>query len=299
MAELRSTFARVQLRQIRRAIALTPLLHQSADGLICVLFPTDCPLCGREVLWSGWMGICADCRNAIKPWEGAACEICGLPLTLPAGEDAGGGLRCGECRRNAHHFDLARSYGVYSFPLRDLILHLKFRRRERWGRHLGALLAPAAQKLAMAAGGTPSLIVPVPLHLSRQRERGYNQAELLAAGLTRKLRESPGWRGVRMEPRLLQRKQPTAPQSGLSHDARQENVRGVFAASREGLAEGQSVLLVDDVMTTGATVSACALTLKRAGASEVAVLTLARATPQFPDIHAFPPAVDDSPRSRP
>lgn len=234
------------------------------------------------------MGICRDCANAIEPWEGPSCAVCGLPFA--SGLITSGSL-CALCRRNAYSFEVARSYGIYTHPLRDLILHLKFRRRERWGYQLGRYLALLAPTLEIV--NHSPLIVPVPLHRSRKRERGYNQAELLAQGLRLELKKSMGSSAPRLATRVLTRRRPTPPQSGLRPDARRENVRGVFRVERPERIRGRSVLLVDDVMTTGATVSACAAALKQAGAQEVAVLTLARATPQFPDLHSFPPAVDD------
>lgn len=279
----------------QRAKSLTYLLQKSGAGLLSILFPTRCPLCSAEVLCCGRIGICAACRASIHPWEGAICARCGLPIVAqpPAQDDAP--LLCGVCRGRGYHFDIARSYGTYTHPLRDLILHLKFRRRERWGWRLGELLAPAALGLEMMASAP--LIVPVPLHPARERERGYNQAALLARGLQHKLRARGATRSLRVETRLISRDRPTAPQSGLRHGARQENVRGAFRVERR-LAVGRSILLVDDVMTTGATASSCAAALKRAGAREVAVLTLARATPQFPDTHPFLLAVDDPPSIR-
>ncbi|MGH9353284.1 MAG: ComF family protein [Terriglobia bacterium] len=102
-----------------------------------------------------------------------------------------------------------------------------------------------------------------------------------------------GSNAPRLATRTLARIKPTLPQSGLHQAARRENVRGVFTVAHPASIRGRSIILVDDVMTTGATVSACAAALKQAGAQDVAVLTLARATPQFPDIYSFPPAVDD------
>lgn len=277
-----------------RAKSLNSLLHKSGEGLLSVLFPTRCPLCGAEVLWSRGIGICASCQAAIRPWRGAICAKCGLPIAAqPPSDNAP--LLCGVCRGRGYHFDIARSYGTYTHPLRDLILHLKFHRRERWGWRLGELLAPAALGLQMMASAP--LIVPVPLHPTRERERGYNQAALLARGLQHKLRTHGSGRGILVEMRMISRDRPTTPQSGLHHGARRENVRGAFRAERR-LAAGRSIILVDDVMTTGATASACAAALKRAGAREVAVLTLARATPQFPDVHPFLLPVDDPPGVR-
>jgi ComF family protein len=194
---------------------------------------------------------------------------------------------CAECRRQEYAFDLARSFGLYSGNLRAAILQLKFHHRERLGRKLGELLC-SLWTCVVGPGlrGSP-IVLPVPLHPDRQRQRGYNQAELLARGLAKGLAR----RAVRaedskpplVETHCLRRLRPTVPQAGLDPHARHENVRGVFAVSNPERVREATVLLVDDVMTTGATVSACAEVLKRQGARRVLVLTLARATPQFPD----------------
>jgi hypothetical protein len=192
---------------------------------------------------------------------------------------------------------------------------MKFGRRERLGKQLGELLAQvwgaveeaaplvpfqltptlgrplvqqpgcdrASQGERAATVGT-ALVVPTPLHSSRKRERGFNQAELLARGLVRKLGRSGGEPIPRVETNCLRRIRATAPQTGLSLAARRENIQGAFAVERPKIVCGRTVVLVDDVMTTGATLSACALALKRAGALCVLALTLARATPQFPDV---------------
>jgi competence protein ComFC len=190
-------------------------------------------------------------------------------------------LFCGPCRRKEYAFDLARSYGVYTGPLRAAILELKFRRRERWAGALGSLLFDLWPSIAGRISADPVLI-PVPLHASRQRERGFNQAELLARGLRRKVARFTGANLPLLNSRSLRRVRATLPQSGLGQRARLENVRHVFEANAEHV-RGRTVVLLDDVITTGATVSACALTLKRAGALQVVALSLARATPQFPD----------------
>ncbi len=128
------------------------------------------------------------------------------------------------------------------------------------------------------------MLIPVPLHRSRERERGFNQANVIARGLIGKLARIRGGKKVKVESGSLRKVRATPQQAGLSFRARQENVRGVFEVDRSERIRDVVTVLVDDVMTTGATLSACARTLKRAGARRVIALTLARATPQFPDL---------------
>jgi ComF family protein len=176
---------------------------------------------------------------------------------------------------------MARSYGLYAGNLRQVILHLKFQGRGYLGHRLGALLAKVWEVLPELES---AVVAPVPLHPSRSRERGFNQAELLARGLVRKLRKEERFHGLRFMADCLRRIRATVPQVGLSVAARRENVSGVFSVARPEEVRDRTVVVVDDVMTTGATLSACAAALKRAGASRVLALSLARATPQFPDV---------------
>jgi ComF family protein len=161
---------------------------------------------------------------------------------------------------------------------------------------MGTLLESRWDWVRENSAGEPPLLMPVPLHASRQRERGFNQAELLARGLRGALGKRDDGRSVRLETRALRRTRPTISQTGLSLRQRKENVRGVFSVTAPQGIAGRLVVLVDDVMTTGATVSECAGALKQAGAREVLALTLARATPQFPgdDSDADTEPVDDS-----
>ena len=302
------------------------VLRELADSLLAVAFPSSCLLCRRELKEANWSGVCPDCWESLGPWAGAACSRCGLPIasdqvTQSGSEESGAAASdvwCGQCRAGEYEFDLARSYGVYAGALRAAILQLKFHRRERLGRRLGEALSRTWSEIENnieLRGHEPPLLVPVPLHPSRQRERGFNQAELLAQGLARSLNrgrrgrasETRGtvWqRRVRIEASSLLRAQPTLPQAGLSLSRRQENVRGVFEVRHPERLRDRVVVLVDDVMTTGWTASACAGAIKRAGSQQVVVLTLARAMPQFPDIAPYPShetfgePVDDSGRQR-
>ena len=179
---------------------------------------------------------------------------------------------------------MARSFGLYVGNLRQAILELKFHRRERLGKRLGELLVEVWTGVEELSALDSPVLVPVPLHSSRERERGFNQAQLLAEGLKYGLARVPGTRTLEIAPRCLWRTRATVPQTGLSLTARFENVRGVFAVSLPEVIRGRVAVLIDDVMTTGATLSACAAALKQAGAQRVLGLTLARATPDFPDL---------------
>lgn len=256
------------------------LARQLAQSALALLFPTSCALCGGELTESLAGGICGGCWRALHPWRGALCSRCGLPLATGLSAD----FLCAECRLEKPHFDLARSYGIYAGGLRAAILELKFHRREHLGARLGQLLMEPWLELQAAFGLAGQwLVLPVPLHRSRERDRGYNQAGLLARGFVRAIQEGAAPAGFRFEGRAVTRKRSTAPQSGLSLHGRRENVSGVFAVAVPDRIRDRDLILVDDVMTTGATASACAAALKRGGARRVVVLTLARATPQFPD----------------
>jgi len=265
-----------------------------ADTFFAVVFPTACSLCQREITEATLIDICGDCWAHLKPWTGAACAHCGLPFSSERALDSSV-AECPQCRVEEFQFDLARSYGLYAGKLRAAILQLKFRRRERLGKRLGELLGQKWNSLVSNHDGVPPVLIPVPLHRTRKRERGFNQAELLAQGLRRKLSQTATAPGLRVETRCLYRTRATPPQTGLSLHQRKENVRDVFAVARPERIRDRVVILVDDVMTTGATLSAAAGVLKKAGALQVLGLTLARATPQFPDPDAAEPrqTIDD------
>ena len=262
---------RARSRSYPFARTLSPLIDlfkDAAESLCAALFPGVCPICSEPMLVLGRLPVCQNCWNSLARYEGPMCRDCGRPFlsSIPLS-----GVRplCGFCRRGLFHFEKARYFGLYQMSLRRQVLLVKFARQERLGYRLG-------QKLAEVVGSWEEFrkcerIVPVPLHPLRQRERGFNQAEALAQGLAGRL-------GIPVDRRSLRRVQPTPPQTGLSSSARRKNVREAFAVQGSSL-QGLSVLLVDDVITTGATADACALRLKRAGVKKVYVLTLARSEP--------------------
>jgi ComF family protein len=178
-----------------------------------------------------------------------------------------GASACGRCRRGLNPTAAGASLGPYEGSLRTVLHELKYRGRRRAARRLAEALldAPAARRLLTA----DAVLVPVPLHPRRRRERGFNQSELLAAALARRT-------GLRMAPAALVRRRDTSPQAGLTAAARRANVEGAFAVRQRARVSGRPVVLVDDVLTTGATARGCARVLREAGASEVRVLTVAR-----------------------
>jgi len=181
---------------------------------------------------------------------------------------------CRLCRSGARGFDTAYCFGVYEGTLRELIHLFKYGRMKPLAKTLAAHMASA-----LPLDRRFDVVVPMPLHWRRQWQRGFNQSELLA-------RVTAGHRGIPMV-KAVRRVRATSAQAGLSNAARRENVAGAFRVRKPRAIEGRRVLLIDDVMTTGATASSCALALKRAGAKSVTLLALAHV-----DRRLFDPALD-------
>jgi ComF family protein len=193
----------------------------------------------------------------------------------------GGEAVCLACQHDPPAFAHATSYGTYVDELRELIHLLKYHQVRSASGVLGNLLAQAAEELlsspALDNGNAEAvLVLPVPLHAGKFRERGFNQAELIAQAALRKLGRRSS-RKLEFDTTVLFRRRATESQVGMSREQRRENIRGAFAATRERAA-GREVLLVDDVMTTGATVSECARVLRAAGAKSVFAVTVARSS---------------------
>ncbi|MEJ0009399.1 MAG: ComF family protein [Alphaproteobacteria bacterium] len=226
-----------------------------------LLFPPRCPSCRAPVAADG--NFCAPCFDTLHLITAPMCECCGIPFPVAAGED----MRCPACLEAPPAFDAARAAMVYDRVSAPLIAALKF--QDQW-----AGLARYAQMMAGSGAALLAecdLIVPVPLHWRRLLKRKYNQAALLAYALA----EGAG-KPCRLD--LLRRAVPTKPQMRLDRKSRLTNVRHAFALSALAPAQlkGKRVLLVDDVVTTGATVDVCAKLLRQGGAARVSVLALAR-----------------------
>ncbi len=239
---------------INRRRVLTARLDQVKAKLIDFLYPPRCVGCGNEGSF-----VCACCEASLPRLTSPLCSSCGQPL---AGSD-----RCPQCRTWRPETDGIRSPFAFDGVLRQAIYQFKYG-------HFKALAAPLGQLLGSYLQKEPlpvDVVVPVPLHSSRERDRGYNQAALLAAELGREC-------GLPVVGDCLVRLRHTRPQVRTAGALeRQHNLAGAFGCLDQRL-EGQRVLLVDDVCTTGATLSSCAAALKKAGASLVWGLALARET---------------------
>lgn len=245
-------------------------MHWFWDGLLNLVFPPRCQVC----LKFGRAAICDSCLAEIKVIEPPFCAICGRPFD-PLAKAA---PVCTQCRKRRWSFQWARAYGTYEGTLREAIHRFKYSGKRVLAEPLGKMLAERAGDLTEVALEAIDLICPVPLYPARKKERGFNQAELLSKVLAERT-------GLPIEAGLLQRTRDTQPQVDLPAQDRARNVRGAFAAAADAgrqpsntaeQVKGKSILLVDDVLTTGATLNECAKMLRRAGASQVYVLTVAR-----------------------
>lgn len=215
----------------------------------------------------------------MRPIAGGVCGVCGERLVSPYAFSAEPGSaessapRRGLCRRLEPPYVKATAYGSYESGLRELIHLLKYDRVRPAANVLGRMLAEAMVDLEPLFQGDQVLVVPVPLHARKLRQRGFNQSELIARAAL-KLKPAPG--RLQLGAGILERRRETQSQIGLSRHQRRENMRGAFAVAKPDELAGRQILLVDDVFTTGTTASECARILRRAGAGEVYVATVAR-----------------------
>ena len=230
-------------------------------GVQDVLFPARCLACETLLGRYRLPLLCSDCVSRLVPLVSPLCLCCGMPFE--AGEDH----LCGNCLAGKSPFDLIRSAFSYQEPLVTLIHQVKFGRRLTGLATLGVL---ARNSSAWSSFSRPDLILPVPLHCRRLRQRGFNQSLLLARSCF------PGWKD-RIAAAGLRRIRDTIPQTDLTGKERRKNLKGAFCLNVSGGVAGKSILLVDDVFTTGSTVVECSRILQKAGAARVEVFTLARA----------------------
>lgn len=233
--------------------------HEISD----TLFPPLCLSC-TEVLDSSHQEVfCPECRRQITFITGSCCPVCGIIFP----DSPSGHHLCGSCLENRHWFSFARAAVAYDGVILNAIHQFKYGRNITTGAALASFLADF--NFADMDFGIFDAIVPVPLHIKRLRERGFNQSLILARALGEK-------HSLDIDFSLLKRHKLTLTQTGLNKKEREKNISGAFVAARPAKIRGRNFILVDDVYTTGATINECAKTLVKAGASQVAVLTLAR-----------------------
>ncbi|WP_434606295.1 double zinc ribbon domain-containing protein [Pseudomonas sp. R1-7] len=218
-----------------------------------------CLLCGEST--DTPQPICTPCESEL-PWLGDQCSVCAVPLPTPA-------LRCGQCASRLPAFERVVAPWIYDFPVDTLVTHFKHQAKWPLGRLLGELLAQSVQHHFDEGLERPDALVPVPLAARRLRQRGFNQATLLARWLSGPL-------GIPCEENLLQRVQDTPAQQALDAPARRRNLRHAFALAPGATLRNRHLALVDDVLTTGATAQTLARLLLDAGAARVDVYCLAR-----------------------
>ncbi|MEW6002981.1 MAG: ComF family protein [Nitrospirota bacterium] len=224
--------------------------------LLNILYPSKCPVCGNTADVFYHSPICSFCWSKIKRYTGPSCKVCAMPFSSEHSKI------CGQCLKQRPPFSTVINYGLYESVLAEAINYLKFHGIRRLSKPLGRLLM--SFDLPRIDG-----IIPVPLSIKKLRERGFNQSLLLARVVSKST-------GVPLLMDTLIKKKETLPQTGLSAKERLLNLRGVFEV--KGNIRGIRLLIVDDVMTTGATVTECSKQILKAGAKETIVLTLARSS---------------------
>jgi ComF family protein len=239
------------------------------NSLVDLIYPPRCPICqaflqdqvalhgGRE------LPFCEACFKDFTEINSPICSLCGRPFSDGIEQDR----VCEDCLRKRPHYDLARAPYLYDGALMTAIHQLKYAQRSHLADSLGSLLASFAQNWIGELEGY--VIMPVPLHPRRLRSRGFNQSLLLARCVALKT-------GAELDFLSLRRTKFTKPQTELSSEERKKNVRKAFEVLKPGLVKKRTILLVDDVATTGSTLNECAKALKRAGADSVLCLVLAR-----------------------
>jgi ComF family protein len=279
----RSALPGPMVRAVMRDGRLRRQVMAALQALRAAVFPARCLHC-RRLLPAAVSGseepapasgdgdllrpyFCRDCRSAVTPVSSPLCPRCGIMFQSRVGADH----LCGRCLERAPPFHMARAALVYDRSTVDIIHCYKYRGKTRLAAPLGTFLWHTFARDWV--GRTVDLVLPVPLHRRRLRRRGFNQSDLL-------LRE---WQ-TQMHPAamppmgtgVLERTRTAAPQAGLGRRERESNIRGVFTVRRPELVDGRNILLVDDVITTGATAGECARVLLASGAARVDVLALAR-----------------------
>jgi competence protein ComFC len=228
------------------------------NNFLNILFPESCPVCHKRSDKHETAPICSSCWKTITPYTGPSCRRCGKALVSIASSI------CGTCHKDTPQFDRAESFGLHEGALQKAISLFKFQKIKR-------LSIPLSEKFSLMEFPHVEMVLPVPLHKKRLKEREFNQSALLAKEIAKKL-------DALLMLNTLIRKKNTLPQVGLSAKERKKNIRNAFEVLDPQDVKGKRLILVDDVFTTGATAQECSKVLKKAGAKEIHVMTLTHGT---------------------
>ena len=251
-------------------VAVARWLESLAGAVASVLFPSGCRICEALLTRADRLPICDGCLESFRELPEEICVRCGQPWAEDGDVDGDESV-CRECQERGFAFDAARSFGVYDGALARAIVLMKYERIEPLGAWFAKRLLEAMRQIPPQLAA--DLVVPVPLHRTRQKERGFNQVDLFGKLVARKL-------GLPYRPVLLKRERARPDKHLLHFEERWEAVRGAFVIRDDGRVDNLRILLLDDVMTSGATLDACSRALREAGAKSVAGLTIARAVRQ-------------------
>jgi len=235
--------------------------RKAAENFLGLVFPNRCVICDRPMDPSRRSPVCLVHAREIVAVEPPVCSKCGRKMSAESVEE----LVCARCRAMKLHYDAGYSTHAYTETLRELIHLFKYRKR----RYLRSFLGGLVLDYVRGHAGTISYdaIVPVPLHWRRHWRRGFNQAAHLAGPLSKNLR-------IPILKRSIKRVRHTRPQVGLPAEQRRDNIKNAFKVTRPEKVAGKKLFVIDDVITSGATLNECARVLKKAGASEITILTL-------------------------
>ncbi len=238
-------------------------LNETLRDITDVIFPPRCLGCAEILAHLHLQTFCASCREKIRFINGSHCQICGMAFfDSPAPDHL-----CGNCLEKKPSFSIARAVASYETLILDAIHQFKYGRDISTGSAIASFMAEF--DFPDFDFTDYSVIIPVPLHIGRLRERGFNQSLILAKAIGKKY-------SIPVNFSLLKRIKSTLTQTGLDKSQREKNIRGAFTVNDNAKAKSKNIILIDDVFTTGATINQCAKTLLKAGAGKVAVLTLAR-----------------------
>lgn len=237
-------------------------------SLLDWIYPPKCISCGMifaPVHGEPTQWICENCEPLLEPIPDPVCPICGYPTTE--------GFDCPSCKNKKMHYDIHRAAFVYDGVLRDLLHDIKFRSKRRTAQGLGAVLAETIINWNING----DLIIPIPLHPSKKRSRGFNQASVLALPFSKSLK-------IPMADNMIKRVKRTAPQSNLTPIAREQNLQNAFSLNtRKYNPRNKQIILIDDIYTSGATMNACTKILKDHGADKIICISLSLAVSKKSD----------------